>query len=114
MRQPKEKSASVRRKSSRLFESLVPKRTPGWTSAYGTAIVVRAIRDDAKLEAPCNAVLQGEYGLGNLSTTVPVILGKEGIESVQVLKLTPEEQEELENCARTLRPHMQMVEDFIK
>ena len=62
----------------KTFESLVPKRTPGWTSAYGTAIVVDAIRNDSKLEIPCNAVLYGEYGLRNISTTVPVIPVKRG------------------------------------
>ena len=98
----------------RTFESLVPKRTPGWSSAYGTAIIVKAIRDDAKLEVPCNAILKGEYGLRNMSTTVPVIVGKVGIETVREIPLAPQEREELESCARTLRPHMQAVEDFVK
>ena len=98
----------------KTFENLVPKRTPGWTSAYGTAIVVKAIREDAKLEVPCNAVLKGEYGISGMSTTVPVILGKEGIESIKVLQLAPEESKELTLCARTLKTHMQTVEDFIK
>jgi malate dehydrogenase len=98
----------------KTFESLVPKRTPGWTSAYGTAVIVRAIREDAKAEIPCNVILEGEYGLRRMSTTVPAVIGKEGIESVRVLKLNPEEKEELETCARTLKPHMQAVEDFVK
>jgi malate/lactate dehydrogenase len=107
----------IREKSPEIiktFESLVPKRTPGWTSAYGTAIIVEAIRNDSKLEVPCNAILDGEYGLRGISTTVPVILGKEGIESVREIQLTPKEKKELESSARTLRPHMQAVEDFIK
>ena len=98
----------------KTFESLVPKRTPGWSSAYGTAIIVEAIKNNTKLEIPCNAVLNGEYGLRDISTTVPVILGNEGIEAVRELPLTPKEKEELESCAQTLRPHMQAVEDFLK
>jgi malate dehydrogenase len=98
----------------KTFESLVPKRTPGWTSAYGTTTIVKAIREDAKAEIPCNVVLSGEYGLKGMSTTVPAIIGEEGIESVKVLQLSPEEKEELETCVRTLRPHMQAVEDFLK
>jgi malate dehydrogenase len=98
----------------RTFEALVPKRTPGWTSAYGTAIVVKAIRDNSRSEIPCNVVLQGEYGLKNTSTSVPAIIGKGGIETVKELKLTLEEKESLDTCARALKPHMQAVEDFAK
>ncbi len=98
----------------RTFESLVPKRTPGWTSAYGTAMIVEAIKNDSKMEIPCNAILDGEYDLNCISTTVPVILGKEGIESVREIQLTSKEKKELESSAQTLRPHMQVVEDFIK
>jgi malate dehydrogenase len=95
------------------FESLVPKRTPGWTSAYGTATVIEAIRHDSKTVLPCNAVLEGEYGLRGLSTTVPVTLGKKGIEAVQTIQLTPNEKEEFERSARALSPHMRAVEDFL-
>ena len=72
------------------FESLVPRRTAGWTSAYGTAVVVQAIKNDSQAAIPCNAVLEGEYGLHNISLSVPVILGRNGIEEVQVIHLTSE------------------------
>jgi malate dehydrogenase len=93
------------------FESLVPRRTAGWTSAFGTAIVVRAIVTDSKEVLPCNTVLEGEYGLRNISTTVPVVLGKTGIEQVKELPLTQEEKEGLEQSARTTGPQMRFVEE---
>jgi malate dehydrogenase len=93
------------------FESLVPRRTAGWTSAYGTSIVVQAIKNDTKAAIPCNAILEGEYGLHNISMTVPVVLGKNGIEEVQVLQLTSEEKAGLENTVRTLDPYMRLVEE---
>jgi malate dehydrogenase len=93
------------------FESLVPRRTAGWTSAYGTAIIVDAIKNNTKAVVPCNAVLNGEYGLRGLSMTVPVVLGKNGIEKVQVLQLTPEEKEGLEHTVQTLQPYMHFVEE---
>jgi malate/lactate dehydrogenase len=95
------------------FETNVPRRTAGWTSAFGTAIVVQAIQNDSKAALPCNAVLEGEYGLRNISLTVPVILGKNGIEEVQELQLTPEERQGLENSVRTLKAQMQEVENFL-
>jgi malate dehydrogenase len=96
------------------FENLVPRRTAGWTSAYGTAIVVSAIKNDTKAVIPCNAVLDGEYGLRNLSTTVPCVLGKKGIEDIKVLQINQEEKEGLDRSAKTLRSYMQIVEDFMK
>jgi malate dehydrogenase len=98
----------------RTFEALVPKRTPGWTSAYGTVAVIEAIRNNFKTVLPCNVVLEGEYGLRGLSTTVPVTLGKQGIEEVQTIPLTPNEKEEFERTAQALSPHMRAVEDFVK
>jgi malate dehydrogenase len=95
------------------FESLVPRRTAGWTSAYGTGIVIEAIKNNTRAEIPCNAVLEGEYGLSKISMTVPVILGKEGIEKVQELELTSEEKNELEHSVQTLSPLMSIVENYV-
>ncbi len=93
------------------FESLVPRRTAGWTSAYGSAILVESIKNNTRAVIPCNTVLEGEYGLHGLSMTVPVVLGKDGIEEVRVLQLTSEEKEGLEHSAQTLEPPMRFVED---
>jgi malate/lactate dehydrogenase len=94
-------------------EALVPRRTAGWTSAYGTAIVVEAIKNNTKAVIPCNAVLDGEYGLKGLSMTMPVILGKNGIEGIQELQLAPEEKEGLKHSAEALNPLMRYVENFL-
>jgi len=95
------------------FETTVPRRTAGWTSAYGTAIVVEAIKNNARSLVPCNIVLQGEYGLRNLSMSAPVILGKEGVAEVLDMKLTEEEQKGLETTVKTLNPHMRFVEEYL-
>jgi malate dehydrogenase len=94
-------------------ENLVPRRTAGWTSAYGTAIVVQAIKNDSKAVIPCNAVLDGEYGMKNISMTMPVILGKTGIEGIVSLRLADEEKAGLERSANTIRPYMTIVEEFV-
>jgi malate/lactate dehydrogenase len=113
----KETEIKIRERSPeiiRTFETLVPKRTPGWTTAYGTAVIIKAIREDSKAEIPCNVVLNGEYGLTGMNTTVPAIIGRQGIEGVHVFPINSQEKEELETCTRTLRPHMQIVEEFAK
>jgi malate dehydrogenase len=94
-------------------ENLVPRRTAGWTSAYGTAIVVEAIKNDTKAVVPCNAVLDGEYGQNKISFTIPAVLGKKGIEEIKILKLNDEEKEGLDRSVKTIRPYMQIVEDFV-
>jgi malate dehydrogenase len=117
---PVEFSAETRKKIRGMppimlqaFESLTPKRTAGWTTAMGIANTVRAIAGDTKEIIPTNVVLTGEYGLRNLSMTVPTVIGRNGMESIQELKLTDEEHEGVKNTAATLDPHMRLVEQTL-
>ena len=96
------------------FESLSPRRTSGWSSAYGTAIVIDAVRNNTRTMLPCSTILQGEYGFYKTSLTVPVVLGKRGIEEVPVLELTTEEKDELESAVQAIRPQMLTVEEFLR
>ncbi len=96
------------------FESLVPKRTAGWTSAIGITAMVKAIADDSKAVIPTNMVLEGEYGGRNLSMTVPAVLGKDGAERIIELDLSPEEQQGVLATQRALDPHMRFVEAHLK
>jgi malate dehydrogenase len=95
------------------FETLVPRRTAGWTSAYGSALVVEAIVKNARTMLPCNTVLEGEYGLKNISLTVPAMLGKNGIEKVETVKFAPDEQAGFENTVKVLTPFMRFVEETL-
>ena len=40
---------------------------------------------------PCSALLEGEYGLTDLTIGVPVILGKNGLEKIVEIDLTEDE-----------------------
>jgi len=48
---------------------------------------------DRKRILPCCAWLTGEYGVNDLFVGVPVVIGKNGIERIIELELTPEEQQ---------------------
>ncbi|MGC4028674.1 MAG: hypothetical protein QM696_07380 [Steroidobacteraceae bacterium] len=96
------------------FESLVPKRTAGWTSAIGVTTTVRAIVQDSKAVIPTNVVLDGEYGGRAMSMTVPAVIGKDGMERIIELELSPEEQEGVLATRRALDPHMRFVETHLK
>jgi malate dehydrogenase len=57
--------------------------------------MIEAIAFDKRKIVPVAAYLQGEYGVKKLFLGVPVILGKNGIEEIIKVKLTPEEKKNL-------------------
>ena len=52
---------------------------------------------------PVSAVLDGQYGLRVLAISVPSIVGRDGLETVLEVPLSPEERQALEASARQLR-----------
>ena len=60
---------------------------------------------DQKKQLPCAAYLRGEYGVKNLYSGVPVIIGASGVEKVIELKLSNEEKE-------SFRQSIKAVEDL--
>ena len=66
--------------------------TSAWY-APGAAVsgIVQAIACDLKKMFPCSTYLEGEYGLNDICIGVPVILGKNGIESIVEIELTEDE-----------------------
>lgn len=106
-RKIKERAAGVLHE----LESLRPRRATGWTSAVGMVAIVRSIINNIGETIPCNTVLEGEYGLSNVSLTVPVELCRDGIEKVQEIELILEEEEGLKRSAEALRPLMKYVEE---
>ena len=69
--------------------------------APGAAVsaLVQAIACDQKKMFPCSALLEGEYGLTDLTIGVPVILGKNGIEKIVEIDLTEDEKALLSQSA---------------
>ncbi len=65
--------------------------------------MVDAIVLDKKKILPCAAYLDGEYGIKGVFVGVPVKLGKNGIEQIIEVKLTPEESAALKKSAEAVR-----------
>jgi malate dehydrogenase len=83
-------------------------------SAYyapSAAIVemVGAILRDKKKILPCAAYLEGEYGINGLFVGVPVKLGKNGIEEIVQIKLTPDEEAALQKSARAVKELVNII-----
>ena len=74
--------------------------TSAWY-APGAAVsgLVQAIACDQKKIYPCSTLLEGEYGLNDLCIGVPVILGKNGIESIVEINLNDAEKTHMKESA---------------
>jgi len=78
--------------------------TSAWY-APGAAVsgLVQAIACNQKKMFPCSVLLDGEYGLHDLCIGVPVILGRNGIESIVKIELSDAEKEHLSESAEGVK-----------
>ena len=96
------------------LEELQSGRTAGWTCAVGITQILRAIGDDTGEVFPCSVVLDGEYGQRNVSMSVPVKLGRNGVREIQVLSLEPDEQAALAISAAALGRAARIVDEALR
>lgn len=75
--------------------------TSAWY-APGAAVseLVKAVALDSKKMFPCSALLEGEYGLNDISLGVPCVLGKNGIEKIVEISLSDAEKAKLAESAK--------------
>ena len=75
--------------------------TSAWY-APGAAVssLVQSIACDQKKMFPCSVLLEGEYGLNDITIGVPVILGKNGVEKIVELSLNEDEKALLKESAK--------------
>jgi len=78
--------------------------TSAWY-APGAAVsaMVHAIANDSQKMFPCSCLLEGEYGLNDISIGVPAIIGKNGIERIVEIKLDDAEKAKLTESAEAVR-----------
>jgi len=78
--------------------------TSAWY-APGAAVssIVQSIACDQKKMFPCSVMLDGEYGLRDLTIGVPVILGKNGVEKIVEIDLSDDEKNQLNNSAEAVK-----------
>ncbi len=78
--------------------------TSAWY-APGAAVsaMVQAIAQDSQKMFPCSCLLDGEYGLSDISLGVPAIIGANGIEKIVEIDLNDAEKENLQTSADAVR-----------
>ena len=77
------------------------------TTYYGIAMSVRriceAIVRDEKSILPVSSLQKGGYGIEGVALSMPVIVGKHGVEASVPIELNDKEQEDLKKSAETLK-----------
>ncbi|MBA7670599.1 malate dehydrogenase [subsurface metagenome] len=74
-----------------------------YAPSAAVAQMVEAIILDKKQVLPCATYLDGEYGIKDIVITVPVKLGRNGIEQIIELELTAKEKSALINSAKAVQ-----------
>ena len=77
-------------------------RSSTWTSGLGVSRMVAALDGEGGLW-PASVVLEGEYGIHGVAVTVPVTLGRSGVERIHEWELAPAELSALHASAEFVR-----------
>ena len=87
--------------------------TSAWY-APGAAVsaLVHSIACNQKKMFPCSVMLDGEYGIKDLTIGVPVILGKNGVENIIEIDLNEDEASQLKNSAEAVRKTNNLLNDL--
>ncbi|MFI5256359.1 MAG: malate dehydrogenase [Gemmatimonadales bacterium] len=80
-----------------------------YAPSAGAVQMAEAIVNDQRRILPCAAWLQGEYGMKDLFLGVPCKLGRNGLEKVIEVTLTPDERAALQKSADAVREPMAAV-----
>jgi malate dehydrogenase len=81
-----------------------------YAPSSGAVQMAEAIVKDKKRILPCAAWLEGEYGMEGLFLGVPCKLGRNGLEKILEVELTPDERAALEKSADAVREPMRVVQ----
>jgi malate dehydrogenase len=80
-----------------------------YAPSAGAVQMAEAIVNDQRRILPCAAWLQGEYGMKDLFLGVPCVLGRNGLEKVIEVQLTPDEKAALQKSADAVREPMAAI-----
>ncbi len=92
--------------------SLLKQGSAFYAPGASVAKMVEAIVKDEKRVAPVSAYLRGEYGYHDIFLGVPVLLGKNGIEKIIELDLSPEEKAALDESAAAVKEGVETLRSF--
>lgn len=85
-------------------------RSSTWTSGAGVARMVSEIARDRNEVWPASVVLNGEYGHEGIALTVPVTLGRNGVQEVVEWDLEPDAQRGLDRAAEVVSAGVEQLD----
>ncbi len=95
------------------FVSLLKTGSAYYAPGASVTVMLEAILRDTGHLLPAAAALDGEYGYSGIFLGVPVVLGREGIRSIEVLDLTEDERAALQHSADAVREGVRSVSQFL-
>jgi len=89
--------------------------TSAWYApgAAGAELVEAIVRNQKKV-FPCCVYLEGEYGQNDICLGVPVVIGRDGWESIIDYKLNEEEQQAFNKSAEAVRNMNQVLDTLVQ
>lgn len=87
------------------------KFSSNWGPASGLSVMVNAIVNDRKTALEASVLLEGEYGVNGVFAEVPVILGKNGVEKVVEVNLSPDQREKFMKSIDAIKNNLKQVPD---
>ncbi len=109
---PKEKiDALVKRTANGGAEivSLLKTGSAYYAPSAASVEMIEAILKDKQKIMPCAAYLEGEYGIHGLYVGVPAKLGRNGVEEIIQINLTPEEEAALKRSAAAVKELVDII-----
>ena len=78
--------------------------TSAWMApGAAAAAVAESIIKDQKKMIPCSVSLEGEYGMTDITSGVPCIIGKNGLEKIVELNISEVEMQKLRESEAAVR-----------
>ncbi len=77
--------------------------------ASTAARIIKGIYHDEKFVTTASTLLEGEYGEENLFISIPVVIGKDGIEDKYELNLTEEELKEFKHSCSVVKDNISKI-----
>jgi len=106
---PEEFDELFQRVKDAAYEIIRLKGATYYAIALGATRMVEAVLRDQKSTLTASTLLQGQYGLADVCLSLPVVLGRGGVERVIEIPLSHEERQGLERSAGVIRNALQSV-----
>ena len=88
------------------------KQCTEYSVANAATELIKAIVQDSKLITPAGTLLQGVYGESGHFSSIPCVIGKDGVESTFPLELSAAEQEKFHASCRHIQENLEKVRSW--